>query len=149
MGGKLELGRATPPRAQIAVQQRKVYLLTNGQVPYWLDVTHPKLVLITHADIFANQSHLPTFSSPAIEVISLRVGLLLADHPSLPKANLHRIPGISANFIYLNDDTMFGQPVWPSDFITPSHGQKVFLGWSVPNCNEGCPPNWIGDGARL
>jgi hypothetical protein len=108
--------------------QRKVYLLTNGQVPYWLDTSHPRLVLVTHADIFANKSHLPTFSSPAIE------------------ANLHRIPGLSSNFLYLNDDTMFGAPVWPSDFITPSHGQKVFLGWSVPNCNEGCPPNWIGDG---
>jgi hypothetical protein len=43
----------------------------------------------------------------------------------LPQANLHRIPGISSTFIYLNDDTMFGQPVWPSDFVTPSHGQKV------------------------
>lgn len=103
-------------------------MLTNGQVPYWLDVTHPRLVLVTHAEIFANKSHLPTFSSPAIE------------------ANLHRIPGLSSNFLYLNDDTMFGAPVWPSDFITPSGGQKVFLGWSVPNCNEGCPPNWIGDG---
>ncbi len=41
----------------------------------------------------------------------------------------------------------FGSPVWPSDFITPSQGQKVFLSWSVPNCNEGCPPNWIGDDA--
>lgn len=107
---------------------RRVYLVTNGQVPHWLDTSHPRLQLVTHADIFANASHLPTFSSPAIE------------------ANLHRIPGLSEHFLYLNDDTMFGAPVWPSDFITPSHGQKVFLSWAVPNCNEGCPPNWIGDG---
>ena len=22
---------------------------------------------------------------------------------------------------------------------------QVYLSWSVPNCAEGCPPNWIGD----
>jgi len=36
--------------------------------------------------------------------------------------------------------------VWPSDFYTPSGGQKVFLSWPVPNCADGCPSSWIGDG---
>jgi UDP-N-acetylglucosamine-lysosomal-enzyme len=107
---------------------RKVFLVTNGQVPHWLDTSNPKLVLVTHAEIFDDPSHLPTFSSPAIE------------------ANLHRIPGLSSQFIYLNDDVMFGRPVWPSDFITRASGQRVFLAWACPNCNEGCPPNWIADG---
>lgn len=107
---------------------RYVFLVTNGQIPHWLDLSHPQLRIVRHEDIFANSSHLPTFSSPAIE------------------ANLHRIPGLAKRFIYLNDDVMFGRPVYPSDFITPSHGQKVFLAWACPNCNEGCPPNWIADG---
>ena len=58
-------------------------------------------------EIFPNKSHLPTFSSPAIE------------------AHLHRIPGLSKRFIYLNDDVMFGAPIWPEDFYTPRRGQKV------------------------
>lgn len=46
---------------------RNIYLVTNGQVPSWLDLTHPKVHLVTHENIFPNRSHLPTFSSPAIE----------------------------------------------------------------------------------
>ena len=58
-------------------------------------------------EIFPNKSHLPSFSSPAIE------------------SHLHRIPGLSKKFIYLNDDTMFGKEVWPDDFYTHARGQKV------------------------
>ncbi|PRP75089.1 hypothetical protein PROFUN_03925 [Planoprotostelium fungivorum] len=105
-----------------------IYLVTNGQIPYWINVSHPRLTVITHEQIFANQSHLPTFSSPAIE------------------ANLHRIPGLSPKFIYFNDDTMLGRKVYPDDFETKSAGQRVFLAWAVPNCAEGCPSSWIGDG---
>lgn len=46
---------------------RKIFLVTNGQIPYWLNMDHPKLTVVTHEDIFEDQSHLPTFSSPAIE----------------------------------------------------------------------------------
>lgn len=58
-------------------------------------------------DTFLNNSHLPTFSSPAIET------------------HMHRIPGLSQKFIYLNDDVMFGKDVWPDDFYSHSKGQKV------------------------
>ncbi|XP_022082815.1 N-acetylglucosamine-1-phosphotransferase subunits alpha/beta-like isoform X2 [Acanthaster planci] len=106
---------------------RHVYIVTNGQIPSWLNLDNPRITLITHEDIFPNKSHLPTFSSPAIE------------------SHLHLIPGLSDKFIYLNDDTMFGVPVWPDDFYTHSQGQKVYLTWPVPNCAEGCPPSWIRD----
>ena len=46
---------------------RKIFLVTNGQIPYWLNLDHPRIKLITHEEIFPNKSHLPTFSSPAIE----------------------------------------------------------------------------------
>lgn len=105
-----------------------IYLVTNGQIPYWLNLDHPRLSVITHEDIFTNKSHLPTFSSPSIET------------------HIHRIPGLSSKFIYLNDDVMFGREVYPDDFYTHNSGQKVFLSWPVPNCAEGCPSNWIGDG---
>ena len=106
---------------------RHIFIVTNGQIPSWLNMDNPRITLITHKEIFPNQSHLPTYSSPAIE------------------AHLHRIPGLSKRFIYLNDDVMFGLDVYPEDFYTPRKGQKVYLSWPVPHCKEGCPPNWIRD----
>lgn len=70
-------------------------------------VNNSVLVTVSLQELFQNKSHLPTFSSPAIE------------------AHLHRIRGLSDKFIYLNDDVMFGKEVWPDDFYTHANGQKV------------------------
>ncbi|XP_029455565.1 N-acetylglucosamine-1-phosphotransferase subunits alpha/beta-like isoform X2 [Rhinatrema bivittatum] len=107
---------------------RHVFIVTNGQIPSWLNLDSPRITVVTHKDIFKNVSHLPTFSSPAIE------------------SHIHRIPGLSQKFVYLNDDVMFGKAVWPDDFYSHSKGQKVYLTWPVPNCAEGCPGSWIKDG---
>ncbi|KAM8974255.1 N-acetylglucosamine-1-phosphotransferase subunits alpha/beta isoform 2-T2 [Pelodytes ibericus] len=107
---------------------RHIFIVTNGQIPSWLNLDNPRVTLISHHDIFLNTSHLPTFSSPAIE------------------SHIHRIPGLSQKFIYMNDDVMFGTNVWPDDFYSHSKGQKVYLTWPVPNCAEGCPGSWIKDG---
>ncbi|XP_072528596.1 N-acetylglucosamine-1-phosphotransferase subunits alpha/beta [Salminus brasiliensis] len=107
---------------------RHIFIVTNGQIPSWLNLDNPRVTVVTHEEIFQNQSHLPTFSSPAIET------------------HIHRIPGLSQKFIYLNDDVMFGKDVWPDDFYSHSKGQKVYLTWPVPNCAEGCPGSWIKDG---
>ncbi|XP_043262661.1 N-acetylglucosamine-1-phosphotransferase subunits alpha/beta isoform X1 [Colletes gigas] len=108
---------------------RHVYIVTNGQIPSWLDMDNPRVTLITHEDIFLNKSDLPTFSSPAIE------------------SHIHRIPGISDKFLYFNDDVMLGTEVWPEDFITQAGGQKVYLAWWVPDCSDVCPWAWVGDGS--
>uniref|UniRef100_A0A667ZDM3 N-acetylglucosamine-1-phosphotransferase subunits alpha/beta n=1 Tax=Myripristis murdjan TaxID=586833 RepID=A0A667ZDM3_9TELE len=107
---------------------RHIFIVTNGQIPSWLNLDNSRVTVVTHQDIFLNHSHLPTFSSPAIET------------------HIHRIPGLSQKFIYLNDDVMFGKDVWPDDFFSHSKGQKVYLTWPVPNCAEGCPGSWIKDG---
>ncbi|XP_053110179.1 N-acetylglucosamine-1-phosphotransferase subunits alpha/beta isoform X2 [Hemicordylus capensis] len=107
---------------------RHIFIVTNGQIPSWLNLDNPRITIVTHQDIFQNLSHLPTFSSPAIE------------------SHIHRIAGLSQKFIYLNDDVMFGKDVWPDDFYSHSKGQKVYLTWPVPNCAEGCPGSWIKDG---
>ncbi|XP_031714770.1 N-acetylglucosamine-1-phosphotransferase subunits alpha/beta [Anarrhichthys ocellatus] len=107
---------------------RHIFIVTNGQIPSWLNLDNPRVTVVPHQDIFQNNSHLPTFSSPSIET------------------HIHRIPGLSQKFIYLNDDVMFGKDVWPDDFYSHSKGQKVYLTWPVPNCAEGCPGSWIKDG---
>ena len=107
---------------------RKIFLVTNGQVPNWLDMDSPKIEIVTHEEIFVNKSHLPTFSSAAIET------------------HLHRIPGLSDNFLYLNDDIIINQPITPHDFYDPVDGWRIYLAWDVPQCAPECPNNWIKDG---
>lgn len=106
---------------------RNIYIVTNGEIPHWLNVNHPRIKVIPHEEIFSNKSHLPTFSSPAIET------------------HIHNIPGLSENFLYFNDDILLGRPVLPEDFVS-SNGYKIYLAWNIPNCNTGCPPNWLSDG---
>ncbi|EEC02036.1 hypothetical protein IscW_ISCW000548 [Ixodes scapularis] len=107
---------------------RRVFVVTNGQIPSWLNLDNPRITIVTHEEIFRNLSHLPTYSSPAIET------------------HLHCIPGLSQRFIYLNDDVMFGKEVWPEDFYTHTGGYKVRLAWPVPDCAMGCPTSWVRDG---
>jgi UDP-N-acetylglucosamine-lysosomal-enzyme len=45
-----------------------VYIVTNGQIPHWLNLDCDKVSLITHDEIFTDKYNLPTFSSPAIEL---------------------------------------------------------------------------------
>ena len=79
---------------------RNIYIVTNGQIPNWLNLENPRVKLITHEQIFANRSHLPTFNSAAIEV------------------NLHRIEGLSKKFVYFNDDVMLMKNIFIKDFYT-------------------------------
>ena len=88
---------------------RRIHIVTNGQVPSWLNLKNPRIQIVSHRDIFQNQSHLPTFSSPAIE------------------CHLHRIPGLSDKFVYFNDDVLFFKPTSPDVFYTHAYGQKVAL----------------------
>lgn len=78
---------------------RYIYIVTDGQVPVWLNTDHPKLKIIDHKEII-EERYLPLFNSTAIEL------------------NLARIPGLSEYFLLANDDTYFGRPVSPSFFFT-------------------------------
>ena len=64
---------------------RHIYFISDNQKPEWLNTEHPKLKWIKHSDYIERQ-YLPTFSSHTIEW------------------NLHRIEGLSENFVYFNDD---------------------------------------------
>ena len=43
----------------------RVFFVTNGQVPQWLNTAHPKLRLVKHEDYIPSQ-FLPTFNSNVI-----------------------------------------------------------------------------------
>lgn len=97
-----------------------IYIVTNGQIPSWLDTSNPKVTIVTHKEIFTNPKALPTFSSPSIEM------------------NLHHIHGLSDYFIYFNDDVFLGSPVLPADFMTLEKGQILYSSWEVPECSKLC-----------
>lgn len=76
----------------------RIYFVTNGQVPPWLNTEHPKLTFIRHED-YIPAEYLPTFNSNVIELW------------------LHRIPGLSEQFVLFNDDMFLTAPVEPTDFF--------------------------------
>ncbi|MDT0275017.1 stealth family protein [Blastococcus goldschmidtiae] len=78
---------------------RHVYLVTDQQVPEWLDTSNTRITVVDHRDLFGGRGQLPTFNSHAIE------------------SQLHHIPGLSDHYLYLNDDVFFGRPVGPEQFF--------------------------------
>lgn len=76
----------------------KVFLVTNGKNPDWINKDNPKLALVSHSD-YMPEKYLPTFNSRAIEL------------------NFHRIEGLSEHFVYFNDDFFLNNYVFPEDYF--------------------------------
>ena len=87
---------------------RNVYIVTDGQDPGFIDFDNERIRLIDHRDIAHDPAALPVFNSNAI--ISW----------------LHRIPGLSEHYVYVNDDVFFGRDTNPALLFTPSGLAKVF-----------------------
>lgn len=85
-----------------------IYLVTDGQVPDWLDLNHPKLTVVDHKEIFADTAALPVFNSHAIE------------------SQLHHIAGLTDRYVYLNDDVFFMRPTDPELFFEGNGLAKFF-----------------------
>lgn len=77
----------------------KVYLVTCGHTPDWLNIYCPKLRIIKHEDIIPKE-YLPTFNSHTIEWF------------------LWKIPGLSEHFVYFNDDVFITRPLKKDDFFS-------------------------------
>lgn len=84
----------------------KIYIVTNGQVPKWLDLSKTdKIKIVTHSQIMPKDA-LPTFDSNSIETC------------------LVNIPNLSEHFIYANDDMFMNRPVSP-DFFFDKKGRPI------------------------
>ncbi|MEU8244491.1 stealth family protein [Actinoplanes missouriensis] len=94
--------------ASYAPWVRKIFLVTDDQIPAWLDTSDPRLTVISHRELFGDTGVLPTFNSHAIE------------------SRLHRIPGLAEHFIYFNDDMFLGRPVSPDTFFHANGIAKFF-----------------------
>lgn len=76
----------------------KVFLVTDNQVPKWLNLKNSRVKVINHSD-FMPKSALPVFNSNSIE------------------AMLYKIPGLSEKFVYFNDDMFLVNSVKEDDFF--------------------------------
>ena len=76
----------------------KIYFITWGHVPIWLNTKNEKLVIVNHKDYIPSE-YLPTYNSNTIEL------------------NLFRIKELSDNFVLFNDDMFIIRKTKPRDFF--------------------------------
>ena len=99
-----ELGYCLRSIANHAPDIRRVWIVTDGQIPDFPDLPasfKAKISIVDHRQIFAGyEDALPTFNSLSIETF------------------LWRIPGLAEHFLYFNDDVFLTAPVSLSDFFT-------------------------------
>ncbi|WP_346181009.1 stealth family protein [Streptomyces osmaniensis] len=112
---------------------RHVYLVTDSQLPAWLDLDAEGLTVVDHREILPADA-LPVFNSHAIE------------------SRLHHIRGLSDHYLYFNDDVFINRPVRAEHFF---HGNGIAriplsplkLGVGAPHPLEPAP-NSAGKNAR-
>ncbi|KUO19849.1 stealth family protein [Streptomyces dysideae] len=112
---------------------RHVYLVTDSQLPAWLNPDAEGLTVVDHRDILPADA-LPVFNSHAIE------------------SRLHHIPGLPEHYLYFNDDVFINRPVQAEHFF---HGNGIAriplsplkLGVGAPHPLEPAP-NSAGKNAR-
>lgn len=78
--------------AKFAPWVRKIFLICDQEPPEWLKRDNEKLVIVRHED-YLPEAYRPCFSSHPIEL------------------NMHRIAGLSEQFVYFNDDMYLISPV--------------------------------------
>ena len=101
---------------------RTVYFVTWGHLPEFLNVQNPKLRIIKHSDYMPIDS-LPTFNSCSLEM------------------NLHRIEGLSEQFIYFNDDMYILHPLKMDQFFS-ADGLPCHQFSEVPTMFKGNLESW-------
>ncbi|MBQ6452208.1 MAG: hypothetical protein IJJ29_09835 [Solobacterium sp.] len=89
----------------------RIFFVTYGHVPAWLNTDHPKLTVVSHED-FVPYEYLPAFSIRPIEM------------------NFHRIEGLSEQFIYFNDDMFVLKKTKPEDFFVDGKPVDTFA-WNA------------------
>lgn len=68
----------------------RIFIVTAGPIPVWHDPLDKQIIIIDQNEILGEECLRPTFKSTSVE------------------AYLHRIPGLSECFMYLNDDYFVG-----------------------------------------
>ena len=92
---------------------RKIFIVTDEQMPEWLDTSNPQVRVVDLKEIMPPHC-LPCFNSSLIEKF------------------IYKIPGLAEKFIYANDDMFINRPVTPDTFFASD-------GFPIIRAN----PNWL------
>lgn len=95
----------------------KVYFITWGHLPVWLNTNCEKLEIINHKDYIPTE-YLPTFSSNVIEM------------------NLHRIESLSEKFVVFNDDFFVLKNLKQKDFFENDLPKDMYIEFVKQNCSN-------------
>ncbi|MDR1553655.1 MAG: Stealth CR1 domain-containing protein [Prevotellaceae bacterium] len=76
----------------------KIFIVTDQQIPAWLDTSNPKIQIVDHTEILPKEA-LPCYNSLVIEYF------------------LWKIPNLSEYFLYANDDMFINADISPSFFF--------------------------------
>lgn len=110
---------------------RHIYVVTDDQVPPWLNTDHPRVTVVAHKEIFRDAGKLPTFNSHAIET------------------RLHHIDGLAEHYLYLNDDFLFCRTVSPETFFLSNGLVQFFPSNALIGLGDGGGPGRsVDDAAR-
>lgn len=75
-----------------------IYLVTPGHYPNWLNKNNDKITVIDQNTI-VDKEYIPTFNNCAVELF------------------IYKIPNLSEQFVYLNDDMFILKKIYPEDFF--------------------------------
>lgn len=85
---------------------RKIFIVTDEQIPSWLNTDNPKVEIIDIRQILPSKA-LPCYNSVVIEYF------------------LYKIPGLSEHFIYANDDMFIQKSINADFFFNSSNGLPI------------------------
>lgn len=91
-----------------------IFLVTDNQIPSWLNVTYPRVTIVRHED-FMPPDILPTFNSNAIQMY------------------IHKIEGLSEKFVLFDDDMFINKPISPNIFFSKKGVPRDTLSLNVIN----------------
>ncbi len=77
---------------------RKIYIVTDEQIPGWLNTSNPKIQVVDHTEIIPHDL-LPCFNSSVIEYF------------------IYKIAGLTEHFLFANDDFFFNADLSPDYFF--------------------------------
>lgn len=91
-----------------------IFLVTNNEVPQWLNVNHSRLTIVRHED-FMPEEVLPTFNSNSIQMY------------------IHQIKDLSEQFVLFDDDMFINRPISPNVFFNKQSLPRDVLALNVIN----------------
>ena len=95
----------------------KIFFITWGHLPKWLNTDNPKLRIVKHEE-FIPKEYLPTFNSNVIEL------------------NLHRIKDLSEKFVLFNDDLFILKDLKKEDFFKSNLPNDIYSAYKKKNCSK-------------